>query len=223
MCGTLIYSYPCQLANVQKHMFTIPKSQIALAVLLVALTSLHTQQLATVTISFQVTDSTTAQPIPSATVSLAGPQAFNQTTDTDGITSLAIPYGSYNLTIGKQSCSQIGPQPFSIDQSAPSNILVKLQCQQTATQQTEKASVQTDKTQYAYNETIYWNASGFAPGAYVEACLGQLCGGVTQAQSSGNAKGVFLVDLRVQAGQQTLTVKNIVTGVSGQAQITISA
>jgi hypothetical protein len=204
-------------------MFTVPKSQIALAVLLVALTSLHTQQLATVTISFQVSDSTTAETIPGATLSLAGTQSFNQTTDSNGITSLAIPYGSYNLTISKESCSQIGPQPFSIDQSAPSNILVKLQCQQTVSQQTENPSVQTDKAQYAYNETMYWNASGFAPGAYVQACLGQLCGGVIQADSSGNANGVFLVDQRVQAGQETLAVKNIVTGVSGQTQITISA
>jgi hypothetical protein len=204
-------------------MLTIPKSQIALAILLVALTSMQPQQLATVTVSFQVIDSTTAKPFPGATVALSGPQPFNQTTDSNGVTSMAIPYGSYNLTISEQSCTQIGPQPFSIDQSAPSNIMVKLQCQETDSQKAESPSVQNDNTQYAYNQTIYWNATGFAPGAYVEACLGQLCGGVVQADSSGNAKGAFLVDKRVQAGQQTLTVKNIETGISGQAQITISA
>jgi len=203
-------------------MTTIPRNQIILALVLTALTFLHAQQTATITIQFQVVDFATAQPIQDATVSLAGLQALNGTTGADGAAALIIPFGTYNLTIAKTSCTGIGPQTFIVDQTAPQNILIKLQCQPIPTQPTENPSVQTDRPEYHYNDTITWTTTGFAPGAYLQACVESICGGVLQADKSGNAGGIFVIDVNMTTGNQTLTIRNIMTGTSTQTQITLT-
>jgi hypothetical protein len=204
-------------------MTNVLRTPLILALMLTALTFVYGQQTGSMAIEFQVVDFATAQPLQNASVSLLGQQPLNGTTNANGTTALTIPFGTYTLTISKASCTQLGPQPFIVDQTALANILVKLQCQQTSAQPQENPSVRTDRAEYHYNDTITWNASGFAPGAYLQACISTICGGVVQGDRFGNATGIFVIDINMIAGPQTLIIQNIITGTSTQTQITLSA
>jgi len=198
------------------------RSQLIVALMLTALMLVQGQQTASMAIEFQVVDFATAQPLQDASVSLLGPQALNGTTNANGTAALSIPLGTYTLTVSKAACSGVGPQTFIVDETAPESIVIKLQCEQTGADPVENPTIQTDRTEYHYNDTITWTASGFAPGAYLQACVGSICGGVLQADRFGNATGIFVIDLTMTAGTQQLTILNIITGTSTQTQITLS-
>jgi hypothetical protein len=203
-------------------MISAGERQIALAVVLLLAALVRPTQSNAFTFNFHVQDNTTAQPIQGAIISLSGPlpAQLNQTTNVAGNTTVTLPPGSYTITVSKSQCDQIGPQSFIVDQTAPLNITVELSCQQSGSPPLENPSVQTDKSQYHYREIISWRTSGFAPGAYVQACLSSVCGGIIQSDSSGNARGAFLVDQPLSSGQ-TFSVKNVNTGASGQITVTI--
>jgi len=107
-------------------MITVPK-EILLATVLLSLAIVVPYQSATMAITFQVKNYSN-QPIQGATISLSGVQSVSQNTDANGNATLNVPFGSYSITVSKASCTQIGPQPFIVDQTAPSSILVRLQC-----------------------------------------------------------------------------------------------
>ncbi len=193
---------------------------IVVALMFLTLSSAVPLQSTNVLITFQVRGVTTAQAIQGATISLVGSQTLTQDTNANGMVTLSIPYGKYTITVSELSCTQIGPESFIVDQSAPSSILVKLQCSSNGSPPLETPSLQTDKTQYHQRETVNWRSSGFAPGAYVQPCLAEVCGAVLQSDGSGNANGFFAID--VASGVQSFSVKNINTGTSAQISITIS-
>jgi hypothetical protein len=206
----------------------ITKVPTALAIIVIfAIAGLQIQQTTaqtiTTLITYHVQDYTTAQPLPGATVALTGFTSFSQIADSNGNVTLAIPPGTFNITVSNSGCTQIGPQVFLVDQATPTSIIAQLHCPLSATQPKESPSLQTDKTQYGYGETVHWSTTGFAPGAYVQVCIANICGPVIQSNASGNALGMLSVDQRIPTGQQITTAKNTVTDASIQVQITISS
>lgn len=193
----------------------------AAVLLLISLTGVLQQQASSATVTFQVRDFWTADPIPTAVVLLSGPTALNQTTNQAGNTTFTIPFGSYMITVSKTQCSQIGPQSFIVDQTAPAFIIAKLQCPPAGSPPLANPHVQTDRTQYQIGEVIEWTATGFAPGAYIQPCLGEMCGAVVQSSNSGIYQGIMVVDGRVSAGNQTLSITDITTNAQAQSQILI--
>jgi hypothetical protein len=198
------------------------RQQQAVVVILLSFAIVSPLQSSSPTITFHVQDFTTAQAIEGATVSLTGGQSVAQETGADGAVALSIQFGEYEIIVGKSQCSQIGPQSFIVDETAPSQIIVKLQCPPSGSPPLESPTLQTDKTTYSQREVLSWQSAGFAPGALVQPCLANICGGVAQSDSAGSANGVFVIDIQL-AGAQTFSVTNTNTATSAQVQITISS
>ena len=201
-------------------MIPIPKINAILMVLMV--TGIHQAQVGSMTINFQVRDFGTAQPILAAIILLSGPTTLNQTTNDRGNATANIPFGSYTITVSKSGCKQIGPQNFIVDQNAPVHIIAKLQCPPSGSPPLVNPHVQTNLPQYHMGQVITWTITGFAPGAYVQPCLAELCGAVEQSSTSGTFEGTMRVDELVPVGNQTLTVTDIATSASTQVQVLIS-
>jgi hypothetical protein len=200
-------------------------SAVLTIIALIALAGFHIQQAAALTstiMTYHVQDYTTAQPITGASLALTGLTSFSQIADTNGNVTLAVPPGTYNITVSSSGCTQVGPQVFVVDGTTPTSIIAELHCPSSSSQPKENPTLQTDKTQYRYGETVHWSTTGFAPGAYVQVCITNVCGPVIQSNASGNALGMFSIDQRIPTGQQALTAKNTVTTASMQVQITIS-
>ena len=200
-------------------MIRIPKISTILIVLIV--TGIPQAQVGSMTINFQVRDFGTAQPILAAIIRLSGPSPLNQTTNDRGNATVNIPFGSYTIIVSKSGCNQIGPQNFIVDQNAPVHIIAKLQCPPSGSPPLVNPHVQTDRPQYQMGQIITWTITGFAPGAYVQPCLAELCGAVVQSNTSGTFEGTMLVDALVSIGNQTLTVTDVVTGASTEVQFLI--
>ena len=197
--------------------------KITAILMVLMVTGIHQAQVGSVTINFQVRDFGTAQPILAATILLSGPSTLNQTTNDSGNATVSIPFGSYAITVSKSGCKQIGPQNFIVDQNAPVHIIAKLQCPPSGAPPLVNPHVQTDMPEYHKGQVITWTITGFAPGAYVQPCLAELCGAVEQSSTSGTFEGTMLVDALVPIGNQTLTVTDIVTSASTQVQVLIAA
>jgi len=200
-------------------------SRTVVIMLVLTLTGLQqTQaQASSATINFQVWDFWTADALPAAVVLLIGPATFNQTTNQAGNATVSLPFGNYTITVSKTQCSQIGPQQFTVDQTAPSDIIAKLKCPIAGSPALVNPHVQTDRPDYEIGQIISWTATGFAPGAYVQPCLADMCGAVVQSDRSGVSEGKIVVHARVPAGNQTLSVMDITSGDSVQIQIAILA
>ncbi len=215
------------VGNRGNYMRSILRSLFAFTILLLTITTVHAAQssVSAASIVFEIVDSKSGAPVSNATILFDGSSSIDQTTDGNGTTTLTLPYGTYNLTVSNADCSDFGPQLFTADQYAPKTIMAKLDCNQatSTTPAQESPTLHTDKSQYTVNDTIYWNVAGFTRGAYLQACVGQLCGGVTEADSQGGLTGSFALDHRTTVGNQTLTVTNIITGSYGTTQITISS
>jgi len=196
-------------------------NKATMILLLVTLTGVQPGQSGSMTITFQVWDFQTAEPLPSSIVLLTGGAVLNQTTNEAGNTTITLPFGSYTITVSKSQCSKIGPQPFTVDETTPSFVIAKLQCPSVGSPPFVNPHVQTDKSEYQIGQVISWTTTGFAPGAYVQPCIGDLCGGVVQSNRSGIAQGTFAVDARVNAGNQTLTATDITSDASAQIQILV--
>lgn len=213
---TLIYVY-----NGENVTANLTPKIVALVLMLLAATGVHQQQAGTITIQFQVKNFWTAEPIQGVTILLSGPSTISQTTNQDGNTTITIPFGNYEIIVNKAPCTQIGPQNFIVDQTAPAQIIAKLQCAPSGTPPLANPHVQTDQPQYQHGQRIAWVTTGFTPGAYVQPCLGQLCGSVVQSNISGASEGTILVDQLVPTGNQTLSVRDIVTNTVTQVQVLI--
>ena len=193
----------------------------AVILLLATFMGVHPNQSGSMIITFQVWNFQTAEPLPASIVLLTGATVLNQTTNEAGNTTITVPFGSYTITVSKSQCSKIGPQSFTVDETTPSFVIAKLQCPPAGAPPFVNPHVQTDKSQYQAGEAIGWTTTGFAPGAYVQPCVGELCGGIVQSNRSGIAQGTFAVDARVTIGNQTLTVTDITTNAATQIQILI--
>ena len=202
---------------------TLPgREQLAVALILLSLAFAGPSQSNVPTITFHVQDYSTAQPIQGATISLTGAQSLSKQTDTNGAVNIAIQFGEYQITAGKAQCTQIGPQRFVVDETVPSNVIVKLQCSPSGSPPLESPSLQTDTTTYHQGQVLTWQSTGFAPGAYVQPCLASACGGIAQSDSTGSSSGEFVINVQL-SGAQTFSIKNTNTGASAQVQITISS
>jgi hypothetical protein len=203
-------------------MILLARLQAALPLIILAFTIAGPSQSTAPIITFYVQDYTTAQPLQGATILLLGAQSITQDTSSNGIASIAIQFGNYQITVGKPQCTPIGPQQFVVDETAPPQITVKLQCSPSGSPPLENPTLQTDNTTYHQGDVLSWQTAGFAPGAYVRPCLGSVCGGIAQSNSIGQANGAFVISAQL-TGTQTFSVTNTNTGASVQDQITISS
>lgn len=173
-------------------------------------------------INFQVIDFMTAEPLSGASIQLSGTSSINKTTNGVGNVTFSIPFGSYTITVSKSACSQIGPQYFVVDQTAPLRIIAKLRCPVSGAPPSVNPFVDTDRSQYRYGDLLNWVGKGFAPGAYVRPCLDSICGSTIQSDSEGNSVNTILIDQTFSLGTHVLTVLDVATNASAQMQITIS-
>jgi hypothetical protein len=203
-------------------MILLDRLQATLPLVLLAFAIAGPSQSTAPIITFYVQDYTTAQPLQGATILLLGAQSITQETGANGIASIAIQFGNYQITVGKSQCSPIGPQQFVVDETAPPQITVKLQCSPSGSPPLETPSLRTDNTTYHRGDVLNWQTAGFAPGAYIRPCLGSVCGGIAQSDSIGEANGAFVITAQL-SGTQTFSVTNMNTGASAQGQITISS
>jgi hypothetical protein len=214
--GTLTY-----VRNGENVTANLTPKMLALILMLLSATGVHQQQAGTITIQFQVKNFWTAEPIQGVTILLSGPSTISQTTNQDGNTTVTVPFGNYEIIVNKAPCTQIGPQNFIVDATTLKQIIAKLQCAPSGTPPLVNPHVQTDQPQYQHGQRIVWITSGFSPGAYVQPCLGQLCGSVGRSSISGTFEGTILVDQLVSTGNQTLSVRDIVTNTMTQVQVLI--